>query len=90
MNQKSRHFTRNADPEFWTFACLALNTGARIGELLALDHADVDLNQRRIQIAKVFEEASGTVQNRTKGHKVRWLGINDALFDALVEHRNTS
>jgi len=74
---------------FWIFANLALNTGARIGEILALDHCDIDLGQRRIHIAKVYEETSGTVQNRTKGHKARWLGISDALANAIAEYRSS-
>ncbi len=76
--------------EFWIFANLAVNTGARIGELLALDHSDVNLEQRRIHIAKVFEEKTGKVFNRTKANKDRWLGINDPLFEVLLECRNKS
>ncbi|MBC7457931.1 MAG: tyrosine-type recombinase/integrase [Bdellovibrionaceae bacterium] len=72
---------------FFLFACLSLNLGTRIGEILALDHSDVNLNHRRIQISKVFEEASGKVFQRTKGHKERWLGINDALYEAISEHK---
>ncbi len=73
---------------FFLFACLSLNLGTRIGETLALDHNDIDLTHRRIQIAKIFEEASGKVFRRTKGHKERWLGINDSLHESLIEYRN--
>lgn len=69
---------------FYLFAVMSLNTGARLGEILALDVEDINLRNRRIHIKKVFEETSGTVQNRTKGHKERWLGINDSLYEALV------
>lgn len=48
---------------FYLFACLSLNLGTRIGENLALDHGDINLSQRRIQIAKIFEE-SALQQNR--------------------------
>ena len=75
---------------FYLFACLSLNLGTRIGENLALDHGDINLSQRRIQIAKIFEESSGKVCHRTKGHKERWLGINDSLFEAFTEYRSRS
>ena len=81
---------KNESESFFLFASLSLNLGIRCGETLALDHADINLSQRRIPIAKVYEEATGEVFNRTKGHKERWLGINDSLFEALTEHRNNS
>lgn len=72
---------------FFNFACLSLNLGLRMGETIALDFEDVNFNQRRIHITKVFEEVSGQVFRRTKGHKERWLGINDSVFEALMEYR---
>jgi site-specific recombinase XerD len=48
----------------------------------------LNLQHRRIHIAKIFEETSGQVFRRTKGHKERWLGINDSLSEALIEYRN--
>jgi integrase len=75
---------------FYLFACLSLNLGIRIGETLALDHEDINLSQRRIHISKVFEETSGKIFKRTKGHKERWLGINDSLFESLIESKNNS
>lgn len=79
---------KNESESFYIFACLSLNLGTRVGETLALDHSDIDLNHRRIQIAKIFEEASGNVYQRTKGHKPRWLGVNDSLFEAMLEYKN--
>lgn len=76
-------------PSFFIFAMLALNTGARVGEILALGWEDIHLEQRRLHLWRIFEEASRTVCARTKGHKSRWLGINDSLYEALVAHRGT-
>lgn len=73
---------------FYVYASLSLNLGIRIGEALALDIEDVNLSHRRIHIHKVFEETSATVHHRTKGHKERWLGLNDSLHDVLVERFN--
>lgn len=73
---------------FYVFAMLALNTGARIGELLALTNADVDLSRRRIHLSKIKEYRSGKICHRTKGGGDRWLGINDEVFEVLTEQRN--
>lgn len=73
---------------FYVYASLSLNLGIRIGEALALDIEDVNLSHRRIHIHKVFEETSATVHHRTKGHKERWLGLNDSLHDVLIERFN--
>jgi integrase len=70
------------------FASLALNSGARIGEILALDLCDVDLVKRRIRIWRILEDASSQVQERTKGFNERWVGINDALFDAFMFYKS--
>jgi integrase len=80
----------NESQVFYVFAILALNTGARIGELLALKNFDVDLVNRRIHICKIKEYRSSKIENRTKGKVDRWLGINDELLDALSEHRRTT
>lgn len=71
------------DESFALFAMIALNTGARCGEILALDWKDVSLDSRRIHIWKTFEEATYSIQERTKGGKDRWIGISDALFSIL-------
>ncbi len=81
---------KNESPSFFIFACLSLNLGTRIGETLAFDHSDFNIDQRRVHIAKIFEETSGLVYRRTKGHKERWLGLNDSVVEALVEYRNST
>ncbi len=78
---------KNESDWFFNFACLSLNLGLRLGESIALDFEDVNLNQRRIHIAKIFEETSGEVFRRTKGHKERWLGMNDSIFETLMRYR---
>jgi len=81
---------RGESRRFYAFAILALNTGARISEILALQNQDVDLNHRRIFIGKIKEAATGQVHRRTKGGIDRWLGINDEVFAVLQEHRRST
>ncbi len=71
----------------YLYASLSLNSGCRIGEILALDFKDVDIKQRRIRIWRILENASNTVQERTKGFNERWLGINDALLEAFENYK---
>lgn len=72
---------------FYVFAILALNTGARLGEILALQNQDIDLENRRIHICKLKEYRNGEICKRTKGGVDRWLGINDEVFEVLAKHR---
>lgn len=72
---------------FKLFAYLALNTGARVGEILPLSLSDFNLPQRRMHISKILEEASGDICERTKGHCSRWLGMNEALHSLLLNHK---
>lgn len=73
---------------FDLFAMMALNTGLRMGEILALCHADVDLARNRIRVWRTFEQCSNTVQERLKGGQhQRWIGINPALHQVLLEHK---
>ena len=75
---------------FRLFAALALNTGARVGELIALRNEDVQLERRSIHIWRTFEQETQIIVERTKSKADRWLGINDALYDALVEHKRST
>lgn len=77
-------------PSFYVFCILALNTGARIGELIALQNSDVDLDHRRIHLWKLKEYRSGKICKRTKGGGDRWLGINDEVFSVLLQHRQNT
>lgn len=77
-------------PSFYAFAILALNTGARVGELIALQNQDVDFSNRRIHIFKLKEYRNGEICKRTKGGGDRWLGMNDEVHQVLLRHRQQS
>lgn len=74
-------------PSIYLFASLALNSGMRVGEILALDLKDVDLERRQIRVWRIFEDATKEVQERTKSFTERWLGINDSLFEAFRNYK---
>lgn len=83
-------YLREAQAEplwFQVFAAVALNTGARLGEVLALQWSDIDLHGRSISISKTYEDATCTVCNRTKGGKERILGINSSLYPVLLDYK---
>jgi len=76
---------------FFNWAMLSFNTGLRLGESLAITNSDVNLAKRLIHVWKTLDLKSREVhENRTKSNHERWLGINDRLFEALVEHRKIS
>jgi len=61
-------------------------TGCRFGELVALRVGDVDLNRRRIVVARAVAQVTGIglVEDTTKTHQVRTVPIlTTALVDTL-------
>lgn len=81
---------REIGPEFELFAAIALNTGARIGEITALQYCDVELDPTQlggvIWIRKIYEKSSRTVVDRTKSGKDRFVPIPPKLFEHLVSY----
>jgi integrase len=74
-------------------ASLLLNTGARKSQLIALRFKDYDPEGRTIWMGRIFEEASRTIVERTKGrkkHESFYVGVNDALAKALELWRTQS
>lgn len=68
--------------------CLAaLNTGARLGELVGLRWDKVFLRTRLIHIARKWNNKSKRLDNVTKGRESRTVAINDALYAHLAEQK---
>jgi integrase len=70
-------------PPFWMGAILFLNTGGRIGEVLAMRRMDVDMERRVILFRRSKDYRTGTVKEYTKGKTDREIPVNDTLFAAL-------
>lgn len=70
-------------PEYARLIVVALNTGMRIGELLALSWQDIDLAAKKIRVRKSLCRASGELKAPKNG-KQRDIFLNDAAVVALV------
>ncbi len=71
------------------FFYLALITGARSGELLALTWNDIDYAGKKITISKdIYTEGTKTlIQNRTKGMETRTVYCDDFCMELLHKHK---
>ncbi len=71
-----------------TYFRLAASTGARRGELCALRWKHVDVNRRRITIARSIVEVGGElIEKDTKTHQVRTVTLDEGTTAILVAHR---
>lgn len=72
---------------------IALNTGLRWGEIVALQWDAVLLEatptQSMIVVRRSYCNVSKQVRDTTKGHKVRYVGINAVLYEALKNAKET-
>jgi integrase len=64
---------------FYTFVVVALNTGMRVSEILALTWDDIDFKSRAV---KVLNDED----HETKTGKIRYIPINDFLYGVLKKH----
>jgi integrase len=71
-----------------TYFRLAAATGARRGELCALRWKHLDLDKRRVTIARSMAEVVGElIEKDTKTHQVRKVTIDEETTSLLVAHR---
>lgn len=74
--------------EIHNMIILALNTGLRVGEILALSWADIDLSGKKIRVRKSLCRSTGLLKAPKNG-KQRDIFLNPAAMACLVsiEHR---
>jgi integrase len=64
---------------FYTFVVVALNTGMRVSEILALTWDDIDFKSRAV---KVLNDED----HETKTGKIRYIPMNDFLYGVIKKH----
>jgi integrase len=83
--EEGERLINGTDPEWRTMVLLALNTGLRRGELLALHWEDVDLVAGRLMVRRnVWRGHYGT----PKGGRTREVPLNERILAALKAHRH--
>lgn len=70
--------------EWSTFVLVAMRTGLRLGELRGLQWGDVDLDRRRIRVARAYTKDGW---GEPKSGKGRTVDLPADAADALTKHR---
>lgn len=79
-------FSAAQHTSFGIFAMIALNTGMRAGEIIALKWEDIDLKSDTIFVWQTWDTRKRIVKGTTKTKVERTIGINHALKEALLLH----
>ncbi|MEI6790580.1 MAG: site-specific integrase [Myxococcaceae bacterium] len=90
-NEQVRHFLKIAETDrLYPLYILALTTGMRLGELLALQWQDVDLTTGSVSVQRIAYEINGKISlgepKTAKGR--RKIELPNITMDALKIHRN--
>ena len=73
------------DRNLYTFTAIGLNTGMRVGEIVNLTWADVDLRRGIVKV-RPKAKAEGVKAWRVKTGDLRDIPVNDVLADVLARH----
>ena len=76
--EQAQAFLRALEPPYREIAVVLLETGARLGEVLALMPEDIDAANRTLRIAKTWTEAPRAI-GPTKSGRVRVVPFDSAL-----------
>jgi integrase len=77
------------DIEFFTYLDLAVTTGARRSQLLALRWADIDIGHAALGFSRALVEGpAGPVLRPTKNRRTYRVALDPASIDLLIEHRH--
>jgi integrase len=83
--EEAERFLRAAAPEWKAFLVLALRTGLRVGELLGLKWADVDLVAGRLMVRRTVWR---DLECLPKGGRAREVPLSNEAVAVLKEHRH--
>ena len=82
--EEAERLVASADPEWRTLLLVALKTGLRMGELIGLQWADVDLHRGRLQVRRtVWRGMAGL----PKSGRYRTVDLPESVVNALRVHR---
>ncbi len=81
-----RRVIEEMTPPWRDAALLAVSTGLREGELLALRWADIDVEKKRIRVNKSRDQ-SGIEKAPKTEDSVRYVALNDEALSALLAYR---
>ncbi len=72
-------------PEVADLAIFAVNTGIRLGELVAIKWSDIDFRSRAVMIETQWDAKELEFVDRTKGKEVRQVPLNHECIQILQE-----
>jgi len=75
----------NSDGLLNDMILVALRTGLRFGELIALEWSDIDFNQNILTVSKAISKG---VLGSTKSNKIRYVPLLDEVREALLTRFN--
>jgi integrase len=75
-------------PALHVYLRLAVSTGARRSQLLALRWAEVDESRSAVAFTRALVEGpTGPVLRATKTHRTYWVELDRTTLDVLIAHR---
>jgi integrase len=81
-------WARREDPPLFCFLRLAISTGARRSQLLALQWRDVDEERTAVAFTQaLIEGPNGPELSATKTHRTYRVELDGETFDVLMDHR---
>lgn len=83
--EETSRFLAAVPTEWRTFALVALKTGLRVGELLALKWEDLDLAAGRLNVQRTLWQGH---EHTPKGGRTREVPLSDEALVALRAHRH--
>ena len=78
--EESRRLLDSAHEPYYGAILLALHTGMRIGELMALSWESIDFRNRHVTVKKTF---SAGIITSTKSNRIRYVPMTQDVFDYL-------
>ncbi len=86
---RSKYFGTSKEAIYFYYL-ISLNTGMRVGEVLALKWAAIDFESRLIMVCRSKCHHTHEVRETTKGRRIRHVPMNDVLYEELRDLKTKS